>query len=95
MTIDFTLLAMGLTALIGIGGAVFGLQFQGRYRKAMVALSETGILLGLLADGVAEITEAMKDQTLTPDELKSITQKLNKLKSVLEALKDGIVDDPS
>lgn len=92
MTIDFTLLAMGLTALIGIGGAVFGLQFQGKYKQALIAMGETATLLGLLAGTITEITEAMKDQTLTPDELTSITQKLNKIKSVLEAMQAGLME---
>ncbi len=91
MEIDFTLLAMGLTALIGIGGAVFGEQFQGKYKQALEAMIEVGQFLSLISGTIKEISDALADETLTPDELKQIQQRLVKIKLILDELQAGLV----
>ena len=91
MEIDFTLLAMGLTALIGIGGAVFGVQFQGKYKQALEAMVEVGQFLSLISGTIKEISDALADETLTPDELKLIQQRLVKIKIILDELQAGLV----
>ena len=91
MEIDFTLLAMGLTALIGIGGAVFGVQFQGKYKQALEAMIEVGQFLSLISGTIKEISDALADETLTPDELKLIQQRLVKIKIILDELQAGLV----
>ena len=91
MEIDFTLLAMGLTALIGIGGAVFGVQFQGKYKQALDAMVEVGQFLSLISGTIKEISDALADETLTPDELKLIQQRLVKIKIILDELQAGLV----
>ena len=91
MEIDFTLLAMGLTALIGIGGAVFGVQFQGKYKQALEAMVEVGQFLSLISGTIKEISDALVDETLTPDELKLIQQRLVKIKIILDELQMDLV----
>ena len=91
MEIDYTLLAMGLTALIGIGGAVFGVQFQGKYKQALEAMVEVGQFLSLISGTIKEISDALADETLTPDELKLIQQRLVKIKIILDELQAGLV----
>ena len=91
MEIDYTLLAMGLTALIGIGGAVFGVQFQGKYKQALEAMVEVGQFLSLISGTIKEISDALADETLTPDELKLIQQRLVKIKIILDELQADLV----
>ena len=91
MEIDFTLLAMGLTALIGIGGAVFGVQFQGKYKQALEAMVEVGQFLSLISGTIKEISDALADETLTSEELKLIQQRLVKIKIILDELQADLV----
>jgi hypothetical protein len=91
MAIDLSLIAMGLTALIGIVGAAFGLQFQGRYGKAVEAMKETATLLSLISITLAGISDAMKDQVLTQEEIEAVRQDLIKIKTTLEELQAGLL----
>lgn len=90
MAVDLALLAMGLTAIIGILGAVFGLQFEGKYKAVLKSIYDASILLNMSAKAAEDMSKALEDNTLTEEEIRNISINLTCLKESLEKIRDQL-----
>lgn len=85
--IDYAMLAAIGTAAIATIATYVSVRNWGRYQAALEVLQQSSMFVSAVSEVITEATEALADDQLTPEELKDIVARLEKVVAFLEELK--------
>lgn len=77
-----TVVAAGLTLAAGALAA----NYRGQYGAAIAVMKDAAQFVGAVSDVLSEIQKALADETVTPEEIKVISEKLKKFEPLLEEI---------
>lgn len=77
-----TVVAGALT--LGIGA--IAASYKSQYGGALKVMGEVAQFVGAASDVLVEIQKALADETVTPEEIKAISEKLAKFKPLLDEI---------
>jgi hypothetical protein len=82
---DPTILVGGATILT-LGISFIAMKYQKQYSGALTVMGEAAQFVGSVSDVLTEIQKALADETVTPDEIKAISEKLAKFEPLLREI---------
>lgn len=74
--------ATGLTLAIGALAA----KYRSQYSGAITAMGEAAQFVGAVSDVLAEVQKSLADETVTPAEIKAISEKLAKFEPLMREI---------
>ena len=66
-----------------MAAGALAVQYHGKYAAALASMGDAAQFLGAVSDVIAEIQKALADETVTPEEIKSIAVKLEKFQPLM------------
>jgi hypothetical protein len=87
MEIDYAILAAVITTGIALVTTGLGIKYRGQYQAALVVINHSAVFISGVSEVIAYATKALEDDKLTPEEVKDIVGRLEKVLAFLEQLK--------
>jgi len=87
MEIDYAVLAAVVTTGIALITTGLGIKYRGQYQAALVVIEHSAMFISGVSEVIGYATKALADDKLTPEEVKNIVERLQKVLSFLEQLK--------
>jgi hypothetical protein len=87
MEIDYAILAAVITTGIALVTTGLGIKYRGQYQAALVVINHSAMFISGVSEVIAYSTKALADDKLTPEEVKDIVERLEKVLAFLEQLK--------
>jgi hypothetical protein len=87
MELDYAMTAAVVTTGIALVTTGLGIKYREQYKAALAVIEHSAMFVSGVSEVIAYATEALKDDKLTPEEVRDITGRLQKVLTFLEQLK--------